>query len=362
MFFHQRFLPIGTFVKARILPHSAKIFGCKRQMNRSAYPFPLLWNNTVNPTNRVTAMNLIISLFLLALSAIFLSYFAYRKAFFSPRANRTAIAALEGPQFEPHRDAMRRIFVQLAQRPFEDVTIISHDGLTLYGRYYHIRDGAPLVIGFHGYRSCAMTDFAGGSELCFELEQNLLLVDQRAHGKSQGDTITFGILERLDCLQWVNYAAMRFHCDILLYGLSMGAATVLMASGLHLPSNVKGIIADCPYHSPKCIIQKVCKEMGFPPNLTFPFIRLGGLLFGRFDIAATTAGDAVRHASVPILIIHGESDHYVPCAMSEDVLNSSPDYVTRHTFPGADHGISYLVDTPRYKKVVSDFIKSVLIA
>lgn len=307
-------------------------------------------------------MSLLITLFLLALSILFLSYFAYRKAFFSPRANRTAIAATEGPQFEPHRDAMRRIFVQLAERPYEDVTIQSHDGLTLYGRYYHIRDGAPLGIAFHGYRSCAMTDFAGGSELCFEMGQNLLLVDQRSHGKSQGDTITFGILERLDCLNWVNYAAQRFHCDILLYGLSMGAATVLMASALDLPPNVKGIVADCPYSSPECIIRKVCKQMGFPPSLTFPFIRLGGLLFGRFDVCKTTAAEAVRHSKVPVLIIHGESDGFVPCEMSEDVLNACPSLVARHTFPGADHGISYLVDTPRYKKVVSDFINSVLIA
>ena len=142
----------------------------------------------------------------------------------------------------------------------------------------------------------------------------------------------------------------------------MGAATVLMASNLDLPPNVKAIIADCPYSSPKCIIQKVCKEMGFPPALTFPFIRLGGLLFGHFDICETTAADAVRNCKVPILIIHGESDGFVPCEMSEEVLRACPETVIRHTFPGADHGISYLVDTPRYKKVVSDFINSVLIA
>lgn len=307
-------------------------------------------------------MAIIVTLLLILLAVILISYLTYRKAFFSPRANRTAIAATEDPQFEPHRDAMRRIFVQLAQRPFEDVTITSHDGLQLYGRYYHVRDGAPLGIAFHGYRSSAMTDFAGGSELCFEMGQNLLLVDQRSHGKSQGDTITFGILERQDCLNWVNYAADRFQCDILLYGLSMGAATVLMASELDLPSNVKGIVADCPYSSPKCIIQKVCKEMGFPPKLSYPFIRLGAFLFGHFDLNETTAADAVKHAKVPILIIHGESDGFVPCQMSEEVLDSCPDLVTRHTFPGADHGISYLVDTPRYKKVVSDFVKNVLIA
>lgn len=307
-------------------------------------------------------MTIFITFLLIGVAVVLISYCCYRKAFFAPRANRTAIAATEGPQFEPHRDAMRRIFVQLAERPFEEITITSHDGLSLYGRYYHVRDGAPLGIAFHGYRSCAMTDFAGGSELCFELGQNLLLIDQRAHGKSQGDTITFGILERLDCLAWVNYAVQRFgsNTQIVLYGLSMGAATVLMASGLELPDSVKGIVADCPYDSPKDIICKVAKEMGFPPFIACPFITLGALLFGRFHLNAMTASKAVRRAKVPILLIHGESDGFVPCDMSRGIQDARPELVTRVTFPGADHGISYLVDTPKYKKVVTEFLNSVL--
>ncbi len=306
-------------------------------------------------------MTWIISLFLIAFAVVLISYYCYRKAFFSPRLNRTAIPALEGAQYEPHRDAMRRIFVQLADRPFEEITIESHDGLTLYGKYYHIQDGAPLGIAFHGYRSSAMTDIAGGSELCFELGHNLLLIDQRAHGKSQGDTITFGILERLDCLAWARYASERFpDTPMLLYGLSMGATTVLMASALDLPGNIKGIVADCPYCSPKAIIKKVCEEQGFPPNLSYPFIYLGALLFGRFRLNQVTADQAVTQAKVPILIIHGESDGFVPCDMSEDVRKACPERITRHTFPGADHGICYLVDTPRYKKVVKEFVNSVL--
>lgn len=307
-------------------------------------------------------MTFVISLLMIAVAIIILSYICYRIAFFSPKKNRTAIPATEGPQYDPHREAMRRIFVQLADRPYEEVCITSHDGLTLYGKYYHICDGAPLGIAFHGYRSSGMTDFAGGSEFCFEMEHNLLLVDQRAHGKSQGNSITFGILERRDCLNWVNYAVTRFGPDvqILLYGVSMGAATVLMASELPLPVNVKGIIADCPYSSPWGIIKKVCKDVGYPPNLSFPFIVLGARLFGRFNLLETTAAKAVANTNTPILIIHGESDGFVPCEMSEEVYHARADMVVRHTFPEADHGISYLVDTPRYKKVAAEFIEKAL--
>lgn len=295
-------------------------------------------------------------------AVLIVSYICYRIAFFSPQKNREAIPETKGKQYEPHRETMRRIFTQLAARDYEDVTITSHDGLKLAGKYYHMKDGAPLAIAFHGYRSSGMTDFAGGSEICFEMEHNLLLVDQRSHGRSQGKTITFGVLERRDCRAWVDYAVERFGKDvqILLYGVSMGATTVLMASGLDLPENVKGIVADCPYSSPSAIIKAVCKKLHYPPNLSYPFIVLGAFLYGHFNLNETTAAKAVKNSRVPILLIHGEDDGFVPCVMSEEVSNACPDKVTRVTFPGADHGISFLVDEKRYRRTVGEFVDAVL--
>ena len=288
-------------------------------------------------------------------------YYAYRVAFFSPAEGRDKIPSMDCPQYEPYRQEMARIYHQLNDRPCEFVTVTSHDGLTLSGRYYHVKDGAPLDIGFHGYRSSPLTDFSGGSELSFQLGHNVLLVDERAHGKSEGRTITFGILERQDVLRWVEYAVDHFGPDteIILYGVSMGAATVLMASGLELPGNVKGIIADCPYSSPKAIIRKVAGQMGIPAWLAWPFVKIGAKVYGGFDIDETDAARAVKNTKVPILIIHGECDGFVPCEMS-DIVSENPEFVTRHTFPNADHGISYLVDTTRYRQIVTDFLKKVL--
>lgn len=289
------------------------------------------------------------------------AYYAYRIAFYSPNKDRDKIPPAKGPQYDPHREKIDRLFHQLFDRPCEYVTIRTPDGLTLSGRYYHIQDGAPLDIGFHGYRSCALTDFCGGSELSFQLGHNVLLVDQRAHGKSQGRTITFGIKERQDLLCWVNYAVDRFGPDvkIVLYGVSMGGATVLMASELDLPKNVKAIIADCPYSSPKDIILAVAKKIHYPPKLVWPFVVLGARVYGGFDVNEATAEKALKNVKVPVLIIHGESDGFVPHEMS-DLVKQNPELITRHTFPGADHGISYLVDTPRYQKIVTEFLKKVL--
>jgi len=304
----------------------------------------------------------IILLCLLTIVILGGSYYAYRIAFYASPKNRDQVVKPKDPQYDPYREEMRRIYRQLNDRPCEFVTIVSHDGLILSGRYYHIQDGAPLDIGFHGYRSHPITDFSGGTELSFEMGHNVLLVDERAHGRSEGKTITFGILERLDLLDWVNYAIQRFGTDvqILLYGVSMGGATVLMASDLDLPPNVKGIIADCPYAKPLEIILYVGAQTSFPNWLIKPFARLSARIYGGFDLLETDAVRSVQSTRVPILIIHGEDDRYVPCWMSEPVAQVNPQMVRRFTFPGAAHGISYLVDTPRYHKIVKEFVRTVM--
>lgn len=304
-----------------------------------------------------------ILLILIILAIIFGgSYYAYRTAFFSPAEGREKIPSLDGTNYEPYRDMINGMFDKLLSRPFEEVTITSHDGLKLFGRYYHTADGAPLAIGFHGYRSSYLADFCGGSDLCISQGQNLLLVDQRAHGRSEGKAIAFGIQERRDLLSWVNYALDRFGADtkILLYGVSMGAATVLMASGEELPENVKGIVADCPYAVAEDIIVDVGKKMHFPAGFTKPFARLGARIYGGFDLNETDAIRAVEKIKVPILIIHGEDDDFVPAAMSGQVQKANPKMVRRATFPGAGHAMSYLVDTQRYWKEATEFLKEVL--
>lgn len=288
-------------------------------------------------------------------------YYAYREAFYASYKDRQKTPSVSGHQYDPYRSEMKRLFWELQGRPCEFVTIQSHDGLTLSGRYYHVREGAPVAIAFHGYRSSPMTDFSGGSEMNFRMGHNLILVDQRAHGSSEGHTIGFGIQERRDCLRWVEYAVERFGPDvkILLYGISMGGTTVLMASGLELPEQVRGIVADCPYASAREIICRVAQRKGLPCKLCWPFVKIGARVYGGFDIEETDATEAVRDAKVPILIIHGEDDGFVPCEMS-DIQDHNPDRITRVTFPGADHGISYLVDPGRYTQVVTDFVEECL--
>lgn len=304
---------------------------------------------------------LILWLFLfLAVVVLLASVYCYRICFYSPK-NRIEdpYAKMDGQQYQQLLDGIFHCTRRMEETPCQFITIRAWDGTSLSARYYHNRDAAPLLILFHGYRSMALRDSAGGFALGKKAGLNVLAVDQRAHGRSGGRTITFGIKERNDVLSWIQFVNRRFgeNTPILISGLSMGAATVLMASGLQMPGNVAGILADCPYDSPAGIILKVAKEKGYPPKLIYPFMWLAAFLFGKFRLTETTALDAVRNCKIPILLIHGEDDRFVPCEMSEAISKANP-LCSFHTFPGAGHGLCYTTDPMKYEMLVYRFLMS----
>lgn len=304
-------------------------------------------------------MIVLLPLFLL-LILIFALFLCYYFTFF--RSNLRCAGDRDvpkGKQYAPFREKMLGNIDRLLDTPCQPVTIKSHDGLSLYGRYYHHADSAPVVIMFHGYRSSAIRDGSGGFWGFRDMGYNILLVDQRAHGNSQGHTITFGIKERLDCGSWVAYAAQRFGADvpIILVGVSMGAATVLMASELPLAGNVRGIIADCGYSSVKGILTEVMNQLRLPGKLGYPFLRLGAKVFGRFDPEEASPREALKHSRYPILLIHGEDDRFVPCTMSHENHEACSAVKDILTVPKAGHGMSFYADTRAYEAAVSKFIQ-----
>ena len=306
-------------------------------------------------------MKLLILLLLLAVLGF--SYYAYRFAFYHVcNPDDPSYRLPSGEAYAPILPNLTKWAEEMYARPFEPVTITSHDGHQLFGRYYHVADGAPLEIQFHGYKSSVYIDFCGGSALAAKLGHNALVVDQRAHGKSGGHTISFGINERRDCVRWIAYANQRFDPEtpIVLAGLSMGAATVLMASGEDLPANVKGIFADCPYSSPRAIIQKVSGDIHLPGKLAYPFVKLGAFLFGHFHLDECSAVSAVKKAKVPILLIHGAADDFVPCSMSQEIAEACVSQVKLVLVPGAGHGLSYTMEQVMYEEEVTAFMQEVL--
>ena len=286
--------------------------------------------------------------------------FSYRLAFYSRNDKEQDIYAIPpGKQYENVADVMLENIHALSKLPFEQIYITARDGVKLAARYYHVKDNAPVQIQFHGYRGNGLREYSGGYRMAIRLGLNSIVVDERAHGKSGGHTISFGIKERFDCLDWVNYACDRFGNEtrIILSGVSMGAATVLMASELNLPSNVIAITADCPYSSPGAIIRKVCKDLKLPSNVLYPFVVLGAWIYGKFQIWESSAVEAVKNTKIPVLLIHGEDDRFVPCDMSKEIYRACTSNKKLFLFPEAGHGLSYLTDTERYERVFENFLK-----
>ena len=305
---------------------------------------------------------LLIILILIAI-IIGISYYAFRQTFLAPPhldANHYYVPDFE--QFDAVHEGIRKSIGRMAARPYESITITSFDGNKLFARYYHVADDAPVHVMFHGYKSSSVLDCSGASHFAQQLGHNAIVVDQRSHGQSDGNVITFGIKERRDCLAWIEYAIKRFgdEVPIMLFGLSMGAATVLMVNDLKLPKNVKGIIADCPYSSPKEIIMKVAKEMHFPPHVMLPFVWLAGILFGHFNLFESSAINAIKTSEIPILILHGNADELVPHSMSQRMLASGANNISLELFEGAGHGLSYIIHPEQYERAVVAFIKKCL--
>lgn len=292
------------------------------------------------------------------------SYFCYRLAFSVPKQSREALFEMpDTEQYAPYSAEARQMISDALEIPYKEAVVTSYDGLRLFGKCYIASADAPWLIMLHGYRSGAERDFCGGLKFGIDSGFNVLLVDQRAHGKSEGKCLTFGIKERYDCLTWINYVISQAggSCKIALYGMSMGAATVLMAAGSELPKNVVCIVADCGYTSPKAIIKKVIREMHYPIFPTYALVRLGGMLFGGFDIEEYSAVQAMEKCDIPVLFIHGDDDRLVPCDMGrENHRHCRAEGKKLLIVPNAGHGMSYMSDKRAYLGTVSEFLKSAL--
>lgn len=261
-----------------------------------------------------------------------------------------------GKDYLPHKDLLISWMKDLRKTEYKEAHTTSFDGLNLYGRYYDC-GGEVIEIMFHGYRGNAERDLCGGIKRAFALKHNVLLVDQRASMSSDGHVTTFGINERLDCLAWVNYVVETFGKDvkIILTGVSMGAATVIMASELNIPENVIGVLADCSYTSPKEAIKSVIKQIKLPTFIFYPLIYVGAKIYGKFDLEAASPIEAIKNAKVPVIIFHGTADKLVPSYMGEELYKTNLEKNELIMIDKAGHCLGYLIEPERYLKSMKDF-------
>lgn len=299
---------------------------------------------------------------LVALLLIFVAILVFLFKFAFVRASLAMASDLDSALNRPLRPY--RVQIEQGQdfifnHPFEWKTTQSFDGLRLAARFYRKEGADRTMILFHGYRSIGARDFSCAVKAYYNMGMNVLLVDQRAHGESEGKLITFGIKERRDVLSWIEFvlATEGEDAKIFLGGMSMGATTVLLSVGLGLPRNVKGIIADCGYTSPVDIIKKVAKEsFKVKGTVIIPLLDLGCRLFGKFSLYGVSTPEALRGNDIPLLFIHGKKDGFVPCDMSSQAYEAADGTKKIILVDDADHGFSYLVDTERVSRELETFI------
>lgn len=294
------------------------------------------------------------SILVVLLLAIILLYI---NIFYSPLKGQINDFNLQGSrQFAGYEDELKALIIKLMERPYEDIYVKSFDKLKLHARLFENKGSNRVAILCHGYRGTAYRDFCGGANEAIELRYNVILIDERAHGSSQGHSITFGIREVKDLLSWVEYARNRFgqNIELALIGISMGGATVLMAAD-KVGENVK-IIADSPYSSPKILLKETIRSIHLPVFILYPMLYITSLIFAHTNLNKLSAYSSIKKTNNKVLIIHGNKDSVVNYKISEKLYQTYPDKIQYELFDGADHGVSYLTDKQRYQKIISDFL------
>lgn len=301
----------------------------------------------------------------LVIATIVIAYICFYMIFYSSRKNRKDAEEYpipEGEVYLPFRDTIVNWVKECRAMPRQSVEIRSFDGLRLTGFYYEYEKGAPIEILFHGYKGNAERDLCGGVARCFALGRGALIVDQRAAGRSEGKVISFGVNESRDCVEWVKFVVENIDKDakIIITGISMGAATVMMATSYELPKNVVGVLADCGYTSAEAIIKKVMREMKLPADLLYPFARLGAKLFGHFTLDENPAIEAMKKCTLPVIFFHGDTDDFVPHSMSVENFEACASEKKLVTIEGAGHGLAFPVDQEKYLSELKEFFEPML--
>lgn len=286
------------------------------------------------------------------------AYF-YRRTMIRGNAKTDRTIKMAGTDWNQHMPFIQARKEAMLSENHSDEWIISSDGLRLHATWFPQGECKKIVICFHGYTSQGMKDYLGLSGYYLKNGYSMLLVDERAHGESEGKYIGFGCLDRIDALKWINWVLRKCGEDveILLHGTSMGGATVLMMSSLELPAQVKGIVSDCAFTSPKEVFSHVLKSMYHLP--AFPVMNISNFLnkrFAGYGLDECNAAREVKKAKVPILFIHGSGDTFVPYSMCETMYENCASSKKKLIIEGAAHAECYYKDTDAYENALTEFI------
>lgn len=247
---------------------------------------------------------------------------------------------------------------QWMQDACEEVWMESADGLRLHAWYAPKEGSHRYVLICHGYGNEAV-GMAKPAEQFFDLGYSVLMPDARAHGKSEGRYIGMGWPERRDVVAWAKQIVQQDpEAQIALYGVSMGGATVMMASGEEdLPKQVVCVVEDCGYSSVWDEFAWQLKQMyKLPPTPIMQATSLVTRFKSGFWLGEASAVEQLKKSSIPTLFIHGDQDDFVPFSMLEEVYSAAGGEKEKLVIPGAAHANARKTDPELYWSTVEGFL------
>ncbi|RSD25603.1 alpha/beta hydrolase [Mesobacillus subterraneus] len=243
------------------------------------------------------------------------------------------------------------------KQEFEMVEVKSADGLKLKAHFLkNPHSNGQAVILAHGYKGNS-EQMPGITKFYYDQGFDVLKPDARGHGLSEGDYIGYGWHDREDYVKWSQYLVKATEAEnIFLHGFSMGAATVLMASGEKLPEQVKGIIADSAYTT---VLEELTHQLKYMYGLpAFPVMQVTSMITNiraGYTFNEASAIDSVMKNELPLLIIHGDQDDLVPTEMGQRIFEAANSDKELWIVPGAGHTEAYTIAEEEYQERLKAF-------
>lgn len=242
--------------------------------------------------------------------------------------------------------------------PMEDVWIKSEDGLNLHAYYREASSKTTkTIISVHGWHGSALGTAPQFSHWLINFNYNILFIDLRSYGKSQGKYTGYGVLDSKDLMKWIDYIIDRLdgEADIALFGISMGGNTVLSVAD-KVPIQVKCIIDDCGFISPWEEFKHVLTTQLHVPVYFLYFANIINKLVAHYDFKDNNTLDILKKSRVPVLFIHGTKDDFVPTSHTTENHEACTSEKEIHLFERVPHARSYFENKEEYRKIVLNFL------
>lgn len=276
----------------------------------------------------------------------------------APNVSDKSASVVTGTDYQSPFFARRKETANcLREREHELVELEAKDGEHLVGHWFCAENAKRTIVAMHGWKSSWTDDFGMIADFWLNNGCNVLFAEQRGQNNSSGDYIGFGLLERYDCADWAFW--VQRHCDLPIYlsGVSMGASTVLMASALPLPENVRGIMADCGFTSPHAIWEHVAVDVLHLSYKEWRKKTIDAICARNLngESAYYSCENALQECKLPVLFAHGSDDTFVPVEMTYQNYKACASEKRLLIVPGAGHGQSYWMEQKKYENEILRF-------